>query len=98
MGLRSKLSGIGRTLGGEPHADGESELVVGDARYDDWAVLRDFTELETARAWRQTLTEGGVQSVLTADWPIDRFGHGDIALRVRDAEVQAAEELLEDPE
>jgi hypothetical protein len=95
MGLRSRIARIGQTLGGEPHADGEAELLVGDARYDDWEVVRDFEDLEAARAWRQILTEGGIESVLTADWPLDRFGKGDIALRVRNADAITAQELFE---
>lgn len=97
MSLRSRFGRIGRVLGGEPHADGEAELHVGDPRFDDWDVVRDFSELEAARAWRQALTEGGVESVLTADWPLDEFGRGDIALRVPPGSWSAAEELLDDP-
>jgi hypothetical protein len=28
------------------------------------------------------LTEAGIEAVLAADWPLDRFGHGDISLCV----------------
>ena len=45
-------------------------------------VVRDFAELRTARAWHQALVDAGIEDVLTADWPLDRFGRGDIALRV----------------
>lgn len=96
MDLRSRLSRIGRVLGGEPHADGQSELHVGDPRFDDWEVVRDFGELEAARAWRQLLDEHGCDSVLTADWPLDRFGRGDIALRVPKGRAAEAERLLEE--
>jgi hypothetical protein len=84
-------------LGGEPHADGQDELSVGDPRFDDWAVVRDFQELEAARAWRQSLTERGIESVLTADWPLDEFGRGDIALRVRQERWGDADEVLGEP-
>jgi hypothetical protein len=94
MDLRSRLARIGRALGGEPHADGEAELHVGDPRFDDWEVVRDFGELEAARAWRQYLSEHGVDSVLTADWPLDEFGRGDIALRVPGGDWSEAERLL----
>lgn len=57
-------------------------LAVGDPRYDDWPVVADFEELGTARAFRQQLAEMGLEAVLTADWPLDRHGRGDIALRV----------------
>ena len=45
-------------------------------------MVRDFGDLEAARAWRQQLTDTGVEAVLTSDWPLDEWGHGDIALRV----------------
>jgi hypothetical protein len=79
---------------GEPHPDGLAELRVGDPRYDDWEVVRDFDELETARAFRQSIEEGGIDAVLTADWPLDQFGRGDIALRVPPGRWSEAEELL----
>jgi len=84
-----------RAVGGESHPDGLAELHVGDRRFDDWDVVRDFEELETARAFRQALAEGGVESVLTADWPLDDFGRGDIALRVPPGSWSEAEELLD---
>ena len=95
MGLRDGLRRLGRYVGSDPHADGEAELLVGDPRFDDWEVVRDFSDLEAARAWRQSLTERGIDAVLTADWPLDRFGHGDIALRVPPGRWSEAEELLE---
>jgi hypothetical protein len=96
MDLRSRLARIGRVLGGKPHADGEAELHVGDPRFDDWEVVRDFGELDSARAWGQYLGERGVDSVLTADHPLDEFGRGDIALRVPPGRWSDAEELLDD--
>jgi hypothetical protein len=96
MNLRSRLAGIGRLLGGEPHADGAVELHVGDPRFDDWEVVRDFGKLEAARAWRQYLGERGVDSALTADWPLDEFGRGEIALRVPPGRWSEAEELLDE--
>jgi hypothetical protein len=72
----------------------EPELHVGDPRYDDWEVVRDFEDLETARAWRQHLQESGINAVVTSDWPLDRFGRGDIALRVPPGRWSDAEEFL----
>ena len=97
MDFRSSLKRAGRVLGGEPHSDGEAELHVGNASFDDWDVVRDFGELETARAFHQTLIDRGLVAELTADWPLDRFGRGDIALRVPPGRGPAAEELLDDP-
>jgi hypothetical protein len=73
---------------------GPGELHVGDPAFDDWEVVRDFEDLETARAWRQHLADAGIEAVVTSDWPLDRFGRGDIALRVRPGYWSDAEELL----
>jgi hypothetical protein len=97
MGLRDRLSRIWGVAGGELHPDGLEELHVGDAAYDDWEVVRDFGELETARAIRQSLTDQGVEAVLTADWPLDEWGRGDIALRVPPGRWSEANDLLEPP-
>lgn len=96
MGLGDRLRRLGDYVGRSPHADGARELHVGDPRFDDWEVVRDFEELEAARAWRQVLTDRGLDSVLTADWPLDEFGRGDIALRVPPGRWSEAEELLDD--
>jgi hypothetical protein len=79
------------------HPDGLAELQVGDPAYDDWEVVRDFGDLETGRAWRQQLTDGGIDAVLTSDYPLNQFGRGDIALRVPPGKWSEANELL-DPE
>ncbi len=97
MDFRSRLKRASRVIGGEPHADGEAELHLGDASFDDWDVVRDFADLETARAFHQNLLERGQACELTADWPLDEFGHGDVALRVPPGQGAAAEELLDDP-
>jgi hypothetical protein len=96
VGLRDlrKLFGFSRD---SLHPDGLSELKIGDASYDDWDVVRDFDDLETARAWRQQLSESGVEAVITSDHPLDEWGRGDIALRVPPGRWSAANELLEEP-
>jgi hypothetical protein len=60
-------------------------------------VVRDFEELDAARAWIQRLDELGVEGVLTADFPLDRWGRGDIALRVPPGHWSEANELLDEP-
>jgi hypothetical protein len=92
----SLLDRFGRLLTAR-HADGQAELHVDDPRFDDWEVVRDFTELRSARAWHQHLTEHGVESALTSDWPLDEFGHGDIALRVPAERWIEAAEILGEP-
>ncbi|CAN5519516.1 hypothetical protein BH10ACT11_BH10ACT11_12480 [soil metagenome] len=94
MGFGDRIKRIGQVLGGESHTDGESELHIGDASYDNWEIVRDFADLEAARAWRQTLSEQGITSAITSDYPLDEFGHGDISLRVAPGEWSQAEELL----
>ncbi len=89
MGWRDRLS---RRRTARP-----DELHVGDPRFDDWPVVRDFEELPAARAWHTHLTERGVEAALTADWPLDEFGRGDIALRVEPGRWSEADELLSEP-
>jgi hypothetical protein len=86
-----------RDVTGPPTQDGIAELKIGDASYDDWEVVRDFGELETARAWRQQLTDAGMEAVITADHPLDEYGRGDIALRVPPGQWSEANELLDEP-
>jgi len=73
---------------------GGAAVHVGDATYDDWAVVRDFEDLETALAFRDQLRDAGIKSVLTSDWELDRFKRGDIALRVESGDYGDAEVLL----
>jgi hypothetical protein len=97
VGLSDKfrqLFGVGED---SLHPDGLAELKVGDASYDDWDVVRDFGDLETARAWRQQLTDAGVQAVITSDYALDEYGKGDIALRVPPGKWSEANELLDEP-
>ena len=95
MGLRDRFGRLWGYAAGDSHADGAGELKVGDAAYDNWDVVEDFSELETARAFRQSLTDRGLEAVLTADWPLDQYGRGDIALRVPPGGGPEASELLD---
>jgi hypothetical protein len=69
-------------FGARPPGPGATPIHVDDPRFDDWEVVRDFGDVKTARAWHQALKEAGIEAVLTVDWPLDRYGRGDIALRV----------------
>jgi hypothetical protein len=95
VGLGDRLKRAWGIAGGEAHPDGLEELRVGDPAYDEWDIVQDFAELETARAFRQTLDEHGYRTVLTADWALDEYGRGDIALRVPPGRGLEAEELLD---
>jgi hypothetical protein len=97
LGLADGFKRFFRDVAGPPTKDGVDELIVGDPRYDDWEVVRDFPELETARAWRQQLTDAGVEAVITSDYPLDEWARGDIALRVPPGRWSEANELLDEP-
>ena len=71
-----------------------ADVHVDDPTYDDWVVVRDFEDLETALAFRDQLRDAGLKAVLTSDWELDRFHRGDIALRVESADYGDAEVLL----
>ena len=73
---------------------GQTPVHVGDARFEGWEVVREFTDVRTARAWHQALEEAGIEAALTADWQVDRFGHGAIWLCVRPEDWSEAELLL----
>jgi hypothetical protein len=90
MGLRDRLARLRRSTPGP----GSTPVHIDDPRFDSWEVVRDFHDVKIARAWRQTLDEAGIEAVLTADWPLDRFGRGDIALRVPAESWSEAEMLL----
>jgi hypothetical protein len=74
---------------------GSAPVRVGDAAYDEWPVVRDFEEVASARSWLQHLRELGFDAVLTSDWPLDRFGRADIALRVPPQNWAEAADVLE---
>ena len=95
MGLGDRFRELLGVAGGSLHPDGLVELHVDDRAYDDWDVVRDFEELETARAWRQQLTDSGIEAVLTADHPLDGFGRGHIFLCVPPGRWSEANERLE---
>jgi hypothetical protein len=98
VGLGDKLRELLGVGTGSLHPDGLAELHVGDASFDAWDVVRDFEDLETARAWRQQLTDAGMGAVLTSDHPLNEFGRGDIALRVPPGSWSEANELLDEPD
>lgn len=89
MGLRDRFPRRRRAPG-----PGQTPVHVGDPRFDGWEVVRDFADVSTARTWHQAVEEAGIEAVLTADWPLDRFGQGDIALRVQAGDWSEAEALL----
>lgn len=80
-------------------SSGKISLRVGDAVYDDWPIVGEFEQLETAKAFCQQLRESGFAAEITSDWPLDEFGGGDIALRTHPEEDQfAARDLIDFPD
>jgi hypothetical protein len=82
-----------RRVFGSP-GPGQTPVHVDDPAYDGWETVREFGDVRTARAWHQALVEAGIDAALTADWPIDRFGRGEIWLAVRPEDWSEAELLL----
>lgn len=70
------------------------QLFIGDPRFDGWETVREFEEMETARAWLQQLTDAGIPAAITADHELDRYGRGDVYLQVPPDSWSEAEELL----
>ena len=91
--MRNPLRKLRDSLASE-RPDGAGELHVGDPRFDDWEPVREFDDLDAARAWRQHLDDAGIEAVVTADWAPDRHGRGDIQLQVPPGRWSEAEELL----
>ncbi|HEX7292919.1 MAG TPA: hypothetical protein VF259_00100 [Solirubrobacterales bacterium] len=91
MSPMGMLDRIRLAFGPRRHGPGLTPVHVDDPEFDSWEVVRDFADVRTARAWHQGLEEAGIEAVLTADWPLDRFGHGDIALRVQPEDWSEAE-------
>ena len=61
---------------------GPLDLHVGDSLFDHWETVADFEDVETARAFAGQLRALGIDAALTADSELDRFGRGEIYLRV----------------
>lgn len=75
---------------------GSSRVVqIGAAQYDDWPVVADYEDLQTARAFLDGLRDLGLTAELTSDHPLDRANRGDIALRVPPAQYGDATVALD---
>ncbi|MGB0120199.1 MAG: hypothetical protein WBP55_04505 [Solirubrobacterales bacterium] len=82
---KRKLASIG---------DGSGRIHIGDPRFDEWDVVEQFGDLDTALAWRDVLRDRGIEAELTSDWALDRFNRGDINLQVPPGRWSEAEELV----
>jgi len=70
------------------------QLYIGDPRFDGWETVREFGDMETARAWLQQLTDAGIAAAITADHELDSYGRGNVYLQVPPGSWSEAEELL----
>ncbi len=74
---------------------GEPAVLVGDPRVDGWESMASFADQPTALAWRDQLRSMGVEACCVSDYPLDRFGRGDIHLVVPPGEWSRANEILD---
>ena len=77
-----------------PRRSGADAVHVGDPRFDDWEVVREFEDAASAIAWRRHLEDAGIEAVVTSDHELDRFGRGDLYLQVPGDRWSDAEEFL----
>lgn len=76
------MSFVRRLLAGRRPGPGLTPVHIAEPRFDDWVLVGEFDSVAAARTYHQHLSEAGFEPALTSDWPLDRFGRGDIALRV----------------
>jgi hypothetical protein len=73
----------------------KQNVLVGDPRVEDWETVATFDDQTTAVAWRDRLTDLGIDAACAADHPLDRYGRGDIYLVVPPGQWSRANEILE---
>ena len=73
----------------------EPAVLIGDPRVEGWPTVHHVEDRETALAWRDQLRSFGVDAVATADYPLDRFGRGEIFLVVPPAQWSRANEIVD---
>ena len=73
----------------------EPTVAIDDPRFTGWETVRSFEDRDTAVAWREQLRALGVDASCVADYPLDRFGRGDIYLVVPPAQWSRANEIVD---
>jgi hypothetical protein len=73
----------------------EDPVLIDDPRVDGWETVSTFEDRETAIAWRDQLRAMGVDASCAADYPLDRFGRGDIYLVVPPDQWSRATEIVD---
>ncbi len=70
-------------------------MAIGDPRFGNWETVSTFEDQLTAVAWRDQLRGMGVDASCVSDYPLDRFGRGDIYLVVPPDQWSRATEILD---
>lgn len=73
----------------------EKAVLIGDPRVESWESVSTFEDQESAIAWRDQLRHMGVDACCVADYPLDRFGRGDIYLVVPPEQWARATEIVD---
>jgi hypothetical protein len=73
----------------------EPAVAIADPRFAGWETVSTFEQQDTAVAWRDQLRAMGVDASCVADYPLDRFGRGDIYLVVPSAQWSRANEIID---
>lgn len=73
----------------------EPAVAIGDPRLEGWETVSVFEEQKAAVAWRDQLRAMEVDASCVADYPLDRFGRGDIYLVVPPEQWSRANEIVD---
>jgi hypothetical protein len=73
----------------------EPDVAVGDPRFDGWETVSTFEDRSTAVAWRDHLSQFGIDAACVADHPLDRLGRGEIYLVVPADQWSRATEIAD---
>jgi hypothetical protein len=88
------LERVKRRFKRRPRRSNGAEIHIDAPAYDEWPEVRSFEDAATARSFAQAAGEAGHIVVLTSDWPLDRFGRGEIALRAAPGTWSEVEEFF----
>ncbi len=73
----------------------EPAVAIDDPRFAGWETVSRFEDRDSAVAWRDQLRELGIDASCVSDYPLDRFGRGDIYLVVPKPQWSRANEIIE---
>jgi hypothetical protein len=74
------------------------DVAIADPRLDDWETVSTFEDRATAIAWRDRLRDLGLDASCAADYPLDRFGRGEVYLVVPPEQWSRANEIVDNLE